>query len=221
MAASGPRLTFNTHLHVPPNFSAFTTVEDAVETSAAQGVKVIGTSNFHDFGVYDRFDAAARANGLKALFGLEFISVLDEAMRANMTVNDPANPGRAYICGKGIPNPTAPSTQTKTFMDAAKVSNEARTTQMVDRVRELFAGAGLAVDDDLRLHRRDQYRRVPRYRPHGSSCKNATWLSASRRRSSPHFRSTSGTPSSRSSTASPPRPPLTTRWPSRVSCERG
>ena len=48
MAAPGPRLAFNTHLHVPPNFSAFTTVEDAVETSAREGVKVIGTSNFQD-----------------------------------------------------------------------------------------------------------------------------------------------------------------------------
>ena len=94
MAALGPRLPFNTHLHVPPNFSAFTTVEDCVQTADAEGVKVIGTSNFHSFGVYDRFDAAAREHGLKALFGLEFISVLDEAMRADMTVNDPANHGR-------------------------------------------------------------------------------------------------------------------------------
>ena len=39
---------------------------------------------------------------------LEFISVMDEAMRADMTVNDPANPGRAYICGKGIPTPDDP-----------------------------------------------------------------------------------------------------------------
>ena len=146
MAAPGPRLTFNTHLHVPPNFSAFTTVEDAVETSAREGVKVIGTSNFHDFGVYDRFDTAARAHGLKALFGLEFISVLDEQLRAGVTVNDPANPGRAYICGKGIPAPGAPGAGPRAFMDAAKVSNEGRTTQMVDLVRGLFAAAGLEVD---------------------------------------------------------------------------
>jgi hypothetical protein len=131
---------------VPPNFSAFTTVEDAVETSAREGVKVIGTSNFHDYGVYDRFDAAAREHGLKALFGLEFISVLDEEMRAGITVNDPANPGRAYICGKGIPAPTRPDADSQAFIDAAKVSNEARTTQMVDRVRELYAAAGLDVD---------------------------------------------------------------------------
>ena len=146
MAATGPRLTFNTHLHVPPNFSAFTTVEDAVETAAREGVKVIGTSNFHDFGVYDRFEAAARQHQLKALFGLEFISVLEEEQRNGVKINDPGNPGRAYICGKGIPAPTNPGTASKAFMDAAKASNESRTSAMIDLIRELFAKAGLEVD---------------------------------------------------------------------------
>jgi hypothetical protein len=145
-ASEQPRLTYNTHLHVPPNFSAFTTVEDAVETSAREGVKVIGTSNFHDFGVYDRFEAAARKHGLAALFGLEFISLLEDEQRDGVKINDPANPGRAYICGKGIPAPTDPSAETKAFMDAAKVSNEERTSAMIDLIRDLFAKAGLEVD---------------------------------------------------------------------------
>ena len=144
--AKRPRMAFNTHLHVPPNFSAFTTVEDAVATSAREGVKVIGTSNFHDFGVYDRFDAAAKQHGLAALFGLEFISLLEEEQRNGVTINDPANPGRAYVCGKGIPAPTDPSPETKAFMDAAKVSNEERTSAMVDIIRDFFAKAGLEVD---------------------------------------------------------------------------
>ena len=38
----------NTHLHLPPNFSAFRSVEDAVETGAREGVRVMGTANFHD-----------------------------------------------------------------------------------------------------------------------------------------------------------------------------
>ncbi len=144
--AARPRLAFNTHLHVPPNFSAFTTVEDAVETSAREGVKVIGTSNFHDFGVYDRFDAAAREHGLAALFGLEFISLLADEQRDGVKINDPANPGRAYICGKGIPTPTDPGPRAAAFMAAAKASNESRTSEMVDRIRELFSAAGLQVD---------------------------------------------------------------------------
>ena len=141
-----PRMAFNTHLHVPPNFSAFTTVEDAVAPSAREGVKVIGTSNFHDFGVYDRFDAAAKQHGLAALFGLEFISLLEEEQRNGVKINDPANPGRAYVCGKGIPAPTDPSPETKAFMDAAKASNEERTSAMIDLIRDLFAKAGLKVD---------------------------------------------------------------------------
>ncbi len=147
MAAIGPRLAFNTHLHVPPNFSAFTTVEDAVETAAAENVKVIGTSNFHDFGVYDRFDAAAREHGLKALFGLEFISVLADEQRDGVKINDPANPGRAYICGKGIPSPTNPSpdSQAPSWTRPRPRTKRARRP-MVDLIGELFEKAGLEVD---------------------------------------------------------------------------
>ena len=145
-AATRPRLAFNTHLHVPPNFSAFSTVEDAVATAASEGVKVIGTSNFHDFGVYDRFAAAATQHRLVALFGLEFISLLEDEQREGVKINDPANPGRAYVCGKGIPAPTTLSAESTAFMDVAKASNEARTTEMVQRIGALFSSAGLAVD---------------------------------------------------------------------------
>lgn len=140
------RPAFNTHVHLPPNFSAFETVEDAIETAARENVRVIGSSNFHDFGVYDRFEAAAAAKGIAALFGLEFISLLDEEQRNGVKINDPDNPGRAYICGKGIPAPTSPSDATKRFMDAAKASNEARTRQMVDLIGGLFSEAGLDLE---------------------------------------------------------------------------
>jgi hypothetical protein len=72
--------------------------------------------------------------------------VLADEQRAGIKINDPANPGRAYICGKGIPAATHPGPAEQAFIDAAKASNEARTTLMVERLRELFAGAGLALD---------------------------------------------------------------------------
>ena len=146
------RPAFNTHVHLPPNFSAFDDGEDAVATAAREGARVIGSSNFHDFGVYDRFAAAARAHGVAALFGLEFISVLEEEQRRGVKkINDPANPGRAYICGKGIPAPTNPSAETRQFMDIAKTSNEARTRQMVDLIGGIFSAAGLTARGRLRI----------------------------------------------------------------------
>ncbi len=140
------RPAFNTHVHLPPNFSAFETVEDAVETAAREGARVIGSSNFHDFGVYDRFARAARANGVAALFGLEFISVLEDEQRRGIKINDPGNPGRAYICGKGIPAPTDPTPASRAFMDTARASNEARTREMVDIIGGMFAEAGLPLE---------------------------------------------------------------------------
>jgi hypothetical protein len=137
------RPAFNTHVHLPPNFSAFETVEDAVASGAREGVRVMGSSNFHDFGVYERFAAAARDSGVAALFGLEFISVLEEEQRLGIRINDPGNPGRAYVCGKGIPAPNDPSVETERRMRLARAMNEARAEQMTERLRSLFAGAGL------------------------------------------------------------------------------
>jgi hypothetical protein len=145
---SKDRPAFNTHVHLPPNFSAFETVEDAVAAAAAEGVRVVGSSNFHDFGVYARFAEAARTSGVAALFGLEFISVLEEQQRLGVKINDPANPGRAYVCGKGIPAPGDPSEATRRRMSLARAMNESRAEQMTERLRGLFAEAGLEATID-------------------------------------------------------------------------
>ena len=92
----------NTHVHFPPNFSAFATVEDAIGTAIAEDVAAIGISNFYDQQVYARFAEQADAAGIVALFGLEFITLDPELEAAGVLVNDPANPGRVYFCGKGI-----------------------------------------------------------------------------------------------------------------------
>ena len=99
----------NTHVHLPPNFSAFETAEDAVETAAAEGVRVLGASNFHDRRIYGRFAEAAAAAGIVPLFGIESISIIDAERDAGMQVNDPANPGRIYLCGKGVDPFAAPT----------------------------------------------------------------------------------------------------------------
>src|SRR5450759_3466959 len=92
------RAIVNTHVHLPPNFSAFETAEDAVKTAAAEGIRVLGASNFHDLRIYGRFADEARAAGIVPLFGLEFISMDDGLQEAGVRINDPANPGRVYLC---------------------------------------------------------------------------------------------------------------------------
>ena len=133
----------NTHVHVPPNFSAFETVEDAVASAATEGVRVLGASNFHDRRIYARFADAAGAAGIVPLFGIESISVIGAERDAGMKINDPANPGRIYVCGKGIDPFATPTAAAGAFVARARQADEARMRSMVSLLADRFAAAGL------------------------------------------------------------------------------
>jgi hypothetical protein len=133
----------NTHVHFPPNFSAFTTVADAVDTAVAEGVRAVGISNFFDQQVYVLFNERAVAAGVLPLFGLEFITLIDELAAAGIRVNDPANPGRMYLTGKGIsPFVVKPSIAAATAA-AIRSGNDERAAAMVRQLADWFLVNGL------------------------------------------------------------------------------
>lgn len=136
----------NTHVHLPPNFSAFETVAEVVETAAAEGVRVIGASNFHHLGVYRGFAEAARRAGVTALFGLEVVSLQEDLQGDGTLVNDPDNPGRTYLCGKGITRFERPNPVAVALAATMRAANDRRIGDMVDRVAGAFTAAGLATD---------------------------------------------------------------------------
>ena len=57
-------LAANTHIHLPPNFSAFESVRQAVTLAAEEGLGVLGVSNYYDFGVYAEFAGEAARRGI-------------------------------------------------------------------------------------------------------------------------------------------------------------
>ena len=60
----------NTHIHLPPNFSAFDTVEQAVRLASEQSLTVLGASNYYDYRVYREFSDRCGANGITPLYGI-------------------------------------------------------------------------------------------------------------------------------------------------------
>jgi hypothetical protein len=133
----------NTHIHFPPNFSAFRDPADAVDTAAAEGARAIGISNFYDQSVYRVFADRAAQAGILPLFGLEFITLDDDLAAAGIRVNDPANPGRMYLCGKGIAPFKAKSAEASRIADEIRRGNDERAEAMVARLAAWFAGNGL------------------------------------------------------------------------------
>jgi hypothetical protein len=133
----------NTHVHFPPNFSAFTTVADAVGTAAAEGARAVGISNFFDQQVYALFAEQAEVAGIVPLYGLEFITLDDDLAAAGVRVNDPANPGRMYLCGKGI-SPFARKSDTASRIAAEiRDGNDERASAMVGTLAAWFTACGL------------------------------------------------------------------------------
>jgi hypothetical protein len=138
---SRPRV--NAHIHLPPNFSAFDTVAQAVEMAAAQDVRVLGASNYYDYRVYADFAERAGQSGIFPLFGLEII-VLDEPLqRAGVKINDPGNPGKMYLCGKGITRFAPMSAEATQLLGVIRRNDAERMAQMIARLSDCFAAAGL------------------------------------------------------------------------------
>ena len=137
------RPVVNAHIHLPPNFSAFETVRQALDLAEAQNVRVLGASNYYDYSVYGEFAAGAKVRGIFPLFGLEVIALDDDLRRAGVKVNDPGNPGKYYLCGKAITrlDPLPPEAQS--LLQTIRDADSARMAAVTAKLREVFQQAGL------------------------------------------------------------------------------
>ena len=95
----------NAHLHTPYSFSAFRDIDDALDRAVLEDVKVVGVNDFYTADGYKEWGDGCKKRNLYPLFGIEFISLNEEDQKAGLRVNDPANPGRTYLSGKGLANP--------------------------------------------------------------------------------------------------------------------
>ncbi len=135
----------NAHIHLPPNFSAFQSVAQAVDLAAEQGLSLLGASNYYDHSVYHDFAARAQSRGIFPLFGIEIICLLDDLQSAGVRINDPANPGKMYLCGKGISRFSPYTPRGGEIMKRIRLADGARMAAMADALEARFAAAGVSL----------------------------------------------------------------------------
>lgn len=133
----------NTHVHVPPNFSSDETLDELLIRARVEGLRAIGTSNFFDMQVFPSFVERARSHGLHPLLGIELITVDAELEAQGWTVNDPQNPGRYYLQGRGLHLQRSSAIESGTAA-AIRARNDARAGLQVKLLSDLFTAAGMA-----------------------------------------------------------------------------
>lgn len=122
---------FNAHIHLPPNFSAFTTVAQAIDLAKAQGCVLLGTSNYYHFAVYDEFATRCQNARIFPLFGMEILCRDEGLAKQGVKVNDPANPGKVYLCAKGISRFDRFSPKASSIVGAIRGNDSTRIAEMV------------------------------------------------------------------------------------------
>ena len=137
------RLLVNSHVHLPPNFTAFETTRQAVELAAGEQVAVLGASNYYDYSVYADFAALASRHGIFPLFGLEIITLIDNLVHDGVKINDPGNPGKMYLCGKGIGKFDPMSDQARHLLQVIRDNDGTRMAAVASKVAAVFALEGL------------------------------------------------------------------------------
>lgn len=138
----------NTHIHLPPNFSAFSTVDEAVGQAATEGIEILGASNYYDFTVYGPFAEQAARAGIEPLFGIEIVCRLESLANAGIKINDPGNPGKMYLCGKGLSRFQNPTVRATELLDKIRVGDEARMAHMVELLNGVFINSGVSSELD-------------------------------------------------------------------------
>ena len=133
----------NSHIHIPPNFSAFETIGQAVELAASENINVLGTGNYYDFSVYKGFADECLTKNIFPLFSTEIIALEKDLQANNIRINDPGNPGKYYICGKSITKFEEFTPRASELNKRIRENDALRMAEMTAKMAEYFAKCGV------------------------------------------------------------------------------
>jgi hypothetical protein len=129
----------NAHMHTPHSFSAFQNIPQALDMALAENVKVVGINDFYTTNGYSEWATGCAERKIFPLFNIEYISLNRDDQSAGIKVNDPNNPGRTYLSGKGLSFP--PQSKEPFASKLASVLHETnlQVEQMCTKLNEVLS----------------------------------------------------------------------------------
>jgi len=149
------RVGVNLHIHTSESFSIFNSPTEAAWAGYRAGLEVIGINDHYTISGHKEFRAACRILGLKATFSIEAMAMSKEARDSGERYNDPKNPGRIYLCGKGVIHDLEAGSPSDQLLRSIRRAFRERCKKMTEKVDELLSSIApslsLSFDDVLRL----------------------------------------------------------------------
>ena len=155
---SGKIRKVNGHIHTPFSFSAFADMKQPFSMAVAEGISVLGINDFYTTDGYPEFAELALKHKVFPLFNIEFMALQKESQKAGIRINDPQNPGRTYISGKGLAYPVSFSGGAREKMNKLMLASNRQTYQMVDKLNLYLKDTSI----DLRFSAEGLHRNLAR-----------------------------------------------------------
>ena len=129
----------NAHMHTPYSFSAFTDISQALNMAVNENVKVAGINDFYTTDGYSEWAEASAGRKIFPLFNIEYISLNRDDQSAGIKVNDPNNPGRTYLSGKGLAFPAKLEEPYASKLESVRLESNLQVQKMCDKLNEVLA----------------------------------------------------------------------------------
>ena len=138
----------NAHMHTPYSFSAFTDISQALDMAVNEDVKVTGINDFYTTDGYLKWAEGCVRRKIFPLFNIELISLNRTDQAAGIKVNDPNNPGRTYLSGKGLSFPPKLDEPYASTLGSVRQESNLQVRQMCHKLNEVLTGlnAGFQLD---------------------------------------------------------------------------
>ncbi len=125
-------LKVNNHIHTPYSFSAFSSIEEAVRMADEEDVKILGINDFYVTDGHEEFIDQCFKFHIFPLLNFELIGISREDQESGIRVNDPGNPGRTYITGKGLAFPSILQGEQLQKLDRVLKESNKQVAKMID-----------------------------------------------------------------------------------------
>ncbi|HOF21071.1 MAG TPA: PHP domain-containing protein [Bacteroidales bacterium] len=128
----------NAHIHTPYSFSSFDSMDTLFRQAREEEIAVLGINDFFVADGYETFHNGCVRNRIFPLFNIEFIGLLKEEQKKGIRINDPNNPGRIYLCGKGLDYPFSLNWWLRRKLKNVIRENQNQIKAMIDRLNRLI-----------------------------------------------------------------------------------
>jgi hypothetical protein len=140
------RKWINLHVHTNESFSAFSSPAESVLHAYEEDIRYFGINDHYTIAGHPEFRNACEVAGLRAVFSVEAIAMDDESLRKRKRYNDPANPGRIYIIGKGVTRDLDVHSRENAVLNEMREAIRSRNKKIVSKLDSYAAQKGFLLE---------------------------------------------------------------------------